>query len=108
MKASIKEAVGEYLKTTDAAEKANEARKAAIRRIYSEIAGMLKEAGLDAEVIVSGNNVFNTLSLRIEFPHEGLSSRFSFCEDSVSQEGLLHQEVLSNPIDHHKSEGLQE
>jgi hypothetical protein len=78
MKASIQEAVAEYLKTTDAAEKANDARKAAIRRIYDEMAGMLNEAGLNARVVVSGNNVFNTLNLRIEFTDEGLSSRFSF------------------------------
>jgi hypothetical protein len=78
MKEAIENAITEYLKTTDAAEKANEARKTAIRRIYDEIAGMLKEAGLDAKVIVSGNNVFNMLSLRIEFPDEGLSSRFSY------------------------------
>jgi len=78
MKEAIQNAVTDYLRTTDAADKANEARKAAIRRIYDEIAGLLKEAGLDARVVVSGNNVFNTLSLRIEFPDEGLSSRFSF------------------------------
>lgn len=107
MKEAIQKAVAEYLKTTDAAEKANEARKAAIRRIYDEMAGMLKEAGLDAEVIVRGSNASNTLSLRIEFPDEGLSSRFSFCEDNDPSQGLPDQEVLSNPIDHHKSEGLQ-
>lgn len=84
MKESIQDAVTEYLKTTEAAVKANMAREAAIQRIYYAIAGTLKEAGLDAKIIVSGNNVFNTLSLRIEFPDEGPSSRFSYSGEQDS------------------------
>ena len=51
--------------------KAKAIRQEAVRTIFDEIASMLKDAGLDAEVIIRGSNAFNTLNIEIRLPDDG-------------------------------------